>query len=72
MTMSGKKSSRAQKEDYTPVSTFQPNEDLPEDASPMEKAKAAAKKAEVEEKSALLKALKEEKEKEAQEEQSGE
>ena len=58
--MPGKKSSRAQKEDYKPVSRFKPNEKLPDDASEMDKAKAAAKKADVEEKSALLRALKEE------------
>jgi multidrug resistance efflux pump len=55
-----KKSSRAQKEEYKPVSSFVPNEELPEDASDMDKARAAAKKADeeaVKEKSALLKAL---------------
>ena len=65
-----KKSSRAQQEDYTPVSegtkkdsgisTFVPNGKLPDDASVMDKAKAAAKEADkeaVKEKSALLKAL---------------
>jgi len=57
--MPGKKSSRAQKEDYKPVSRFKPNEKLPDDASEMDKAKAAAKKADVESKSALLRALKE-------------
>jgi hypothetical protein len=59
--MAGKKSSRAQKEDYKPVSRFKPNEKLPDDASDMDKAKAEAKKADVESKSALLRALKEEK-----------
>ncbi len=59
--MPGKKSSRAQKEDYKPVSRFKPNEKLPDDASDMDKAKAAAKKADVEEKSALLRAMKNEK-----------
>lgn len=67
-----KTSSRAQKEDYTPVSegtkkdsgksTFVPNGELPEDASYMDRARAAAKKADeeaVKEKSALLKALEE-------------
>jgi hypothetical protein len=54
-----KKSSRAQKEDYKPVSRFRPNEDLPDDASEMDKAKAAAKKADAIERSALLKRLQE-------------
>ena len=52
-----KKSSRAQKRAYSPVSTFKPNEELPKDAPLMDKAKAAAKKADkarVKEKSALL------------------
>ena len=49
-----KKSSRAQKREYSPVSTFKPNEKLPEDASLMDKAKAAAKRADVKAKSAVL------------------
>ena len=49
-----KKSARAQKRAYSPVSTFKPNEELPKDASLMDKAKAAAKKADVKAKSAVL------------------
>ena len=49
-----KKSSRAQKSEYKPVSKFKPNETLPEDASLMDKAKAAAKRADVKAKSAVL------------------
>lgn len=60
--MSSKKSARAQKREYSPVSTFKPNEELPKDAPLMDKAKAAAKKADkarVKEKSAVLKGMKE-------------
>jgi hypothetical protein len=63
----GKKSSRAQKEDYTPVSeknkgtsSFVPNGELPANASDMDKAAAAAKKADMARKNELLKRLKEE------------
>lgn len=54
-----KVSKRAQEKSYSPVSTFKPNEKLPDDASAMDKAKAQAKKDEVEKRSALLKAMKE-------------
>jgi hypothetical protein len=74
--MSGKKSSRAEEEGYTPVSTAKLNEDPPEDASDFDKLKAqarkddaaaaarAAKEAEVVAKSGLLTALKKEPEEE--------
>ena len=42
-------------------STFKPNEELPEDASLMEKAKREAKKEDVIRKSAVLSALKDDK-----------
>tara|TARA_R110002051_G_scaffold317630_1_gene399013 strand:- start:4635 stop:4853 length:219 start_codon:yes stop_codon:yes gene_type:complete len=67
--MSGKKSSRGP---YTPVSeskkkdsgksSFEPNEELPKDASDMEKAKAQAKRDDAMKNSKLLQALEKEKE----------
>ena len=64
MPGTNKVSKRAQEKSYSPVSTFKPNEKLPDDASAMDKAKAEAKKKDVEERSALLKAMKEKKESE--------
>lgn len=66
----GKKSSRAQQREYSPVSTFKPNEDAPKDASEMDKAKREAKKADAVSKSAVLRALKEEKDKKGKKEET--
>jgi len=61
-----KVSKRAKEGSYKPVSeekksTFKPNDELPEDASLMEKAKREAKKEDVMRKSAVLSALKDDK-----------